>query len=190
MSEKRKPIPALLAYYDDQWGKPIHDDQKLFELLSLEIFHAGLNWTVLLEKEAELTKDFKQWDIQKVADLTDGELDQILADPKMIRNNEKVHATRNNAQAILNLEQSNGSFSNYLWSFVDNKPIINHYPNRTDVPRQTPLADRISGDMKQHGFFFVGDVVVETFLEDADLIQDDFADPSQDSDQDDNTNNK
>ncbi|ASN59150.1 DNA-3-methyladenine glycosylase I [Latilactobacillus curvatus] len=164
--------PELLAYYQTEWGKPEHDDQRLFELLCMELYQAGLSWRTVLNKRAAFRTAFKDYEIAKVAQMTPTEIEQLLTNPAIIRNRAKLNATVNNAQALLALQKSAGSFDQYLWGFVDGQPIVNRPRTWADVPAKSELSTQISKDLKRRGFQFVGPVIIYSFLQGAGVIDD------------------
>lgn len=164
--------PELLAYYQTEWGQPEHDDQRLFELLCMEMYQAGLNWRTVLKKRAAFRLAFKNYEIAKVAQMTPSEIEQLMTNPAIIRNRAKLNATVNNAQAVLALQESEGSFDQYLWGFVNGKPIVNRRRTWAEVPAKSELSTQISKDLKRRGFQFVGPVSIYSFLQGAGLIDD------------------
>ena len=161
----------LKKYHDQEWGVPCHDDQKLFELLSLEIMQAGLSWQTVLNKRQAFNAAFCHFDYQKVCSFQD-KLPELLANPAIIRNRRKLNAVINNAQIISKLAIKGISFNDYLWRFVDFKPIVHHYATHDEIPNTDDLAQTISKQMKKDGFQFTGPVVVYSFLQAAGLIND------------------
>ncbi|MGT2912044.1 DNA-3-methyladenine glycosylase I [Streptococcus cameli] len=164
--------PLYVAYHDEEWGKPVHQDQRLFELLCLETYQAGLSWEIVLNKREAFRQAFHQYDINRVAQMTDEELDRLLDNPAIIRHKAKLYATRKNAQAFLKLQDEYGSFDTYIWKFVENKTIENAVFTYHDLPSQTPLSQKISNDLKKRGFSFVGPVCIYSYLQAAGLIND------------------
>lgn len=158
-------------YLATEWGKPTHGDQALFELLSLEIFQAGLNWQLVLHKRAALRQAFANFDIFTVAHFTPRQINQLLSNPALIRNRRKIQAIVHNAQVILHLQQSQ-SFDNYIWHFVNYQPQTHYYHYRNQIPTQTPLSRTMTQDLKAQGFQFVGPVIIYSFLQAAGLIRD------------------
>ena len=140
--------PLYVAYHDQEWGIPLHDEQALFELLCLETYQAGLSWE------------------------TDAELEGILQNPAVVRNRRKIYATRANARAFLKIQAEFGSFDHYIWSFVDFTPIDNPVKDYKQMPSKTPLSEKLAKDMKRRGFEFVGPVCVYSFLQAAGLVND------------------
>ncbi|HZW51750.1 MAG TPA: DNA-3-methyladenine glycosylase I, partial [Rudaea sp.] len=156
---------AMRDYHDNEWGVPLHDDTRLFEFLVLEGAQAGLSWSTVLNKRAAYRRAFHGFDIDRVARMTDAALDKLLQNPALIRNRMKIHSARNNARAALRVIAEIGSLDAYFWSFVDGKPIRNRWRARGDVPARTELSDRLSKDMKQRGFGFVGSTIVYAHMQ-------------------------
>ncbi|HEL2179028.1 TPA: DNA-3-methyladenine glycosylase I [Streptococcus suis] len=162
--------PIYVDYHDQEWGKPLHDEQSLFELLCLESYQAGLSWEIVLNKRQAFRSAFFNYDIQKVAAMTDSELDGLLANPNIIRHKAKLYATRANAQAFIKVQEEFGSFDHYLWSWVNFTPIDNPVKSFREVPTKNDLSEDISKDLKKRGFKFVGPVCVYSYLQAAGLI--------------------
>ncbi|MHC9532747.1 DNA-3-methyladenine glycosylase I [Dellaglioa sp. BT-FLS60] len=160
------------TWYHEQWGTPTYDDTKLFQLLIIGIFQVGLNWKMIAGKKDVFAKYFYNYDISKVAATLPDEIEKMLMDTNMIRNERKIKATINDAQAILSIQKEYGSFSNYLWKFVDNKPLINDYTEHDEVPTSTELSKLIAVDMKKYGFTFVGPIVIYMFMKASGMIKD------------------
>lgn len=163
--------PELQIYHDQEWGKPQYDPQKLFELLCLETYQAGLSWQTVLKKRAAFREDFLQFDPQSVAKMTDADIERLMQDPRIIRNRLKLTDTVINARALIELEATEG-FETYLWSFVEGQPIVNQPLTASEVPAQSALSQRISKDLKKRGFKFVGPTIIYSFLQGAGLIND------------------
>ena len=164
--------PLYVAYHDEEWGQPLHDDRALFELLCLETYQSGLSWETVLNKRQGFREAFHGYQIQAVAEMTDGELEALLENPAIIRNRAKLFATRANAQAFLQVQKTFGSFDAYLWSFVDGETIMNDVPDYHLAPAKTALSEKLSQDLKKRGFKFTGPVAVLAFLQAAGLIDD------------------
>jgi len=164
--------PLYVAYHDEEWGIPLHKERELFELLCLETYQAGLSWEMILNKRKAFKEVFHNYDIVKVAAMSDDELEEILQNPAVVRNRLKIYATRNNAQAFISIQENEGSFDRYIWSFVEDVPITNQVLNYNEVPSKTPLSEKISKDLKKKGFKFVGPVAVYSFLQAAGLVND------------------
>ncbi|MFC3932598.1 DNA-3-methyladenine glycosylase I [Streptococcus dentapri] len=161
-----------VAYHDDEWGKPLHDEQALFELLCLETYQAGLSWETILNKRVAFKQAFYDYDYSKVAAMSDEELEAVLQNPAVVRNRGKIYATRTNAQAFLKVREEFGSFDSYLWSWVSFTPLDNSVKDYKQAPAKTELSERISKDLKKRGFKFVGPVCIYSFLQAAGLIND------------------
>ena len=164
--------PLYIAYHDEEWGQPLHDDQALFELLCMETYQAGLSWETVLNKRQAFREAFHGYQIQAVADMTDTELEALLDNPAIIRNRAKIFATRANAQSFLRLQEEYGSFDAYLWSFVEGETIVNDVPDYRQAPAKTPLSEKLAKDLKKRGFKFTGPVAVLSFLQAAGLVDD------------------
>ncbi|MCR5493856.1 MAG: DNA-3-methyladenine glycosylase I [Streptococcus sp.] len=168
----RENNPLYVVYHDTEWGKPLHDDQALFELLCLETYQAGLSWETILNKRAAFKQSFYDYDVTKVAQMTDEELEMLLQNPEIVRNRRKIFATRTNAKAFIKIQKEFGSFDEYLWRWVDYAPIINEVEDYANFPASTPLSENLSKDLKKRGFKFVGPICVYSFLQAAGLVND------------------
>ncbi|MCH9659612.1 MAG: DNA-3-methyladenine glycosylase I, partial [Bacteroidetes bacterium] len=157
--------PLYMAYHDEEWGVPVKDDASLFEFLILETFQAGLSWITVLRKRENFRKAFDQFDYKKIANYDQSKIDSLLQDAGIIRNKLKVNATITNAQAFMKIQDEFGSFSKYIWSFVDNKPLKNSFKSLKDVPANTGTSDVLSRDLKKRGFKFVGTTVVYAHMQ-------------------------
>lgn len=162
--------PLYIAYHDQEWGRPLHDEQALFELLCLESYQAGLSWEIVLNKRQAFRSAFFDYDIKKVATMTDSELDDLLANPNIIRHKAKLYATRANAQAFLRVQEEFGTFDTYLWEWVNFTTIDNPVKSFRELPTKNDLSERISKDLKKRGFKFVGPVCVYSYLQAAGLL--------------------
>ena len=160
------------AYHDDEWGVPIYDDDTLFEFLILETFQAGLSWITILRKRENFRKAFDNFDYKTIAKYDQIKIDELLQDAGIIRNKLKVNATITNAQAFMKIQNEFGSFSKYIWGFVDGKPIKNSFNDHSNLPANTPLSDTISKDLKKRGFKFVGSTVVYAFMQATGMVND------------------
>ncbi|MFP4457833.1 MAG: DNA-3-methyladenine glycosylase I [Clostridia bacterium] len=159
-------------YHDTEWGRPVHDDQKLFEFLVLEGAQAGLSWYTVLKRREGYRKAFHQFDPKKVATMTDQELEELRGDTGIIRNKLKIKSARKNAQVFLNIQEEFGSFDKYLWSYVDGKPIINHFHDYSEVPVNTDISDELSKDLKKRGMSFVGSTIMYAYMQAVGLVDD------------------
>ena len=164
--------PLYVAYHDEEWGQPLHDDRALFELLCLETYQSGLSWETVLNKRQAFREAFQGYQIQAVVEMTDGELEALLENPAIIRNRAKIFATRANAQAFLQVQVEFGTFDAYLWSFVGGNTIVNDVPDYRGSPAKTALSEKLSKDLKKRGFKFTGSVAVLSFLQAAGLVDD------------------
>jgi DNA-3-methyladenine glycosylase I len=159
-------------YHDEEWGRPVHDDRHLFEMLTLEGAQAGLSWSTILRKRAAYRKAFAKFDPAKVARFDAHRRAALLQDPGIVRNRLKVDSTVTNAQAFLAIQQEFGSFSRYLWDWVGGRPITNGWRTRSQVPASTDLSDRISRDLKKRGFRFVGSTIIYAYLQAVGVVND------------------
>jgi len=164
--------PQYVAYHDAEWGIPVHDDPVLFEFLLLEGAQAGLAWITVLRKRENYRRAFAEFDAQKVARFTNSRQQKLLRDPGIVRNRLKVAAAVSNARAFLKLQDEFGCFADYLWDWVDGKPIRNRFRVLEEIPAQTELSDRISKDLKRRGFGFVGSTIIYAYLQAVGVVND------------------
>ena len=164
--------PLLHDYHDREFGVPVYDVQKLFEMLSLEGAQAGLGWLTIIKKRDNYLRAFDDFDIAKVAQYDEHTIDKLLNDPGLIRNRLKIHSVVNNAKCIQRLQREVGSFSHYIWSFVDHQPIQNHFSQQEEVPAQTPISQQMSKRLKKQGFKFVGPVICYSFMQAIGMVND------------------
>ena len=164
--------PLYVKYHDEEWGVPVRDDPTLFEFIMLEGAQAGLAWITVLRKREGYRALFDNFDASKIARYTDKKLEKLLLDPQIIRNRLKVYGARKNARAFLQVQEQFGSFSDYLWGFVDHKPIQNNWKSLADCPATTPLSDVISKDMKKRGFTFVGSTIIYAHMQATGMVND------------------
>ena len=164
--------PLYVAYHDEEWGVPLHDDRQLFELLILEGAQAGLAWITILRKREGYRRAFDGFDPQVVAGYEDARLDELMADPGIVRNRIKIKAARTNARAFLNLQEEHGSFDRFLWSYVGGEPLRNRPSSGGEIPAETPLSQQISRDLRRAGMTFVGPTIVYAYLQSAGLVND------------------
>ena len=160
------------AYHDKEWGVPVRDDDTLFEFLILETFQAGLSWITVLKKRENFRKALDDFDYRKIAVYNQKKIDSLLQNEGIIRNKLKVKATITNAQAFINIQKEFGSFSKYIWDFVDGKPIKNAIKNYKEAPANTALSDTISKDLKKRGFKFVGSTVIYAHMQATGMVND------------------
>ncbi|MBN8643329.1 MAG: DNA-3-methyladenine glycosylase I [Flavobacteriales bacterium] len=163
-------------YHDTEWGKPVYDDQLLFEFLILETFQAGLSWYTILAKRNNFRAAFAQFDYKKVAQYNESKIQELMLDAGIIRNQLKIRAAVSNAIAFMEIQKEFGSFSNYIWKFTDGKPIDNQPKTLRDIPSSTPLSDAISKDLKKRGFKFVGTTVVYAHMQATGMVNDHVVD--------------
>ncbi|NHZ33836.1 DNA-3-methyladenine glycosylase I [Massilia rubra] len=161
-----------LDYHDHEWGVPCHDENTLFEMLNLEGAQAGLSWETILNKRASYRLAFDHWDAEKIARYDAAKVAELLANPGIVRNKLKVAAAITNAQAYLRLRAEGSSLDDYLWGFVDGQPIVNHYSGDERSPAKTELSDRLSKDLLQRGFKFVGSTIVYAYMQGIGMIDD------------------
>lgn len=160
------------AYHDEEWGVPLHDDGKLFELLNLEGAQAGLSWYTVLTKRENYAKAFDQWDPVKISRYTEKKVEKLLENPGIIRNRLKVNATVSNAKAFLAIQKEYGSFDAYIWQFVGHKPLVNHWEMLNQILPTTPESDAMSKDLKKKGFKFVGSTICYAFMQASGMVND------------------
>jgi DNA-3-methyladenine glycosylase I len=166
----------MIAYHDDEWGIPCHDDRELFEWLMLEGFQAGLSWSTILRKRENFFRAFDGWDAERIANYGPDDLARLLADPGIVRNRLKVEAAVKNARAYLAIRDERGSFDDYLWSFVDGAPLAKPVPaSLAEVPVSTPESDALSKDLKRRGFTFVGTTICYAYMQSVGLVNDHVA---------------
>lgn len=161
-----------VAYHDNEWGVPVHDDNTHFEFLILEGAQAGLSWSTILRKREGYRKAFAGFDPVKVARFTDDKLEKILLDPGIVRNRLKVYGARNNAKRFLDVQKEFGTFDAYIWGFVGNTPIVNSRASLREVPATTKESDALSKDLKKRGFTFVGSTVIYAHMQACGLVND------------------
>ena len=164
--------PLMLEYHDEQWGVPVHDDRVLFEMLILEGAQAGLSWMTVLRKRENYRRALFGFDPAKIARLTARDRARLLKDPGVVRNRAKIESTVKNARAFLEIQKEYGSFDAFLWAHVDGTPIQGKRRTRSDLPAKTPLAEKLSKELKTRGFGFVGPTIVYAFLQAVGVVND------------------
>ncbi len=164
--------PLYVQYHDEEWGVPVHDDRKHFEFLVLEGAQAGLSWITILKRREGYRRAFDDFDPVKVASYDDRKVEALLQDTGIIRNRQKVKSAINNARAFLAVQAEFGTFDQYIWSFVDDKPIINRFKTMADIPAETPLSLKLSKDLKQRGFSFVGPTIMYAHMQAIGMVND------------------
>jgi len=161
-----------VRYHDEEWGIPVHDDKKHFEFLVLESAQAGLSWLTILRKRENYRKAYDGFDVEKVARYDENKINELLQNSGIIRNRRKIEASINNARQFLKVQKEFGSFDNYIWSFVDYKPVVNCWENIHQLPARSELSDRVSKDLKSRGFKFLGSTIIYAHLQATGLIND------------------
>ena len=166
------PSDIEMNYHDTEWGVPVTKDKKWFEFLVLDSFQAGLSWKIILQKREGFRKAFYDFDVQKVAQMTDEDMARLREDSSIIRNRLKIKATVNNAQAFIRVQEEYASFNTYIWSFTNGKTIHNQYTDLSEIPASTPLSDKMSKDLKARGFKFVGNTICYAFMQASGIVND------------------
>lgn len=165
-----------IKYHDEEWGVPVFDDRKQFEFLVLESAQAGLSWITILRKREKYRKAYDDFDPVSVANYGEEKVQELMRNEGIVRNEKKIRASINNAKRFLEIQKEFGSFCNYIWGFVDHKPVINNWKSVSDLPTKTELAERISRDMKKRGFQFLGPVIIYSHLQATGLVNDHVVD--------------
>lgn len=168
--------PVYIAYHDTEWGVPVHDDRIQFEFLVLEGAQAGLSWSTILNKRDGYRKAFAGFDPAKVARFTRRRIETLLQNPAIVRNRLKVESAVSNAKAFLDVQEEFGSFSDYIWAFVEGRPLQPRRKRDTDIPASSPESDALSKDLKKRGFRFVGSTIVYAHMQATGLINDHVVD--------------
>lgn len=164
--------PLDIAYHDTEWGVPVHDDRTLFEFLILEGAQAGLSWNTILQKRQRYRQVFDNFDVSEVAAYDHEKVAILLSDAGIVRNRLKIKAAINNAQRFLDVQMEFGSFDAYLWRFVDGKPMINHWQDKSQVPAKTVISDALSKDLSKRGFKFVGSTICYAMMQAVGMVND------------------
>jgi DNA-3-methyladenine glycosylase I len=164
--------PLYIKYHDEEWGVPVHDDRKLFEMLILEGAQAGLSWITILRKRENYRDAFDNFDAEKIAKYNSKKVKQLLSNQGIVRNRLKIEAAIQNAKSFLEIKKKSGSFDNYIWQFVNYKPTVNKRRFLKDLPAKTPESDAMSKDLKQHGFKFVGSTICYAFMQAVGMVND------------------
>ena len=168
--------PFYVAYHDTEWGVPLHDERALYEFLVLEGAQAGLSWATILRKREGYRRAFDQFDAERIARYGEADTARLLADPGIVRNRLKVAAAIGNARATLSIREEFGGLDAYFWRFVDGRPVINAWTDLSQIPARTDLSDRISHDLKQRGFKFVGSTIVYAHMQATGMVNDHLVD--------------
>jgi len=164
--------PLMIAYHDTEWGVPVHDDQKLFEFMVLDTMQAGLSWRIVLQKRENFEQALDGFDLSKIAEYGDRDLERLVTNEGIIRNRQKLVATITNARAAITVQQEFGSLDTYLWQFVDGRPTLSGWTQTGQVPAKSPVAEVMSKDLKKRGFKFVGPTICYAFMQAAGLVND------------------
>lgn len=166
----------MIKYHDNEWGDPLHDDEKLFEFIVLDTFQAGLSWKTILTKRENFRKAFDNFDVKKIACYNQRKIEKLLADVGIIRNKLKVTATVANAKSFLKTQKEFGSFAQYIWQFVNNKTKVNNWKHLGEIPVRTKESDTMSKDLRKRGFKFVGSTICYAFMQAVGLVNDHLVD--------------
>ncbi|MFD1314540.1 DNA-3-methyladenine glycosylase I [Namhaeicola litoreus] len=164
--------PLYVNYHDTEWGVPVYDDQRIFEYLILETFQAGLSWITVLRKRENFRKAFDNFDFVKISSYDEKKLESLIDDAGIIRNRLKIKAAISNAQKFIEVQKEFGSFSKYIWAFVNHQPIVNHWKDMSDLPATSEISDRLSKDLKKRGFKFVGSTVMYAHMQATGMVND------------------
>lgn len=164
--------PLYIDYHDHEWGVPVYDDRLLFEFLNLEGAQAGLSWYTILKKRENYKEAFDDFDAKKIAIYDDRKMEELLHNEGIVRNKRKIDAVVTNAKAFLKVVEEFGSFSTYIWSFVDGKPIQHHFKDLSEVPATTEISEQLSKDLKKRGFKFVGPTICYAFMQAVGMVND------------------
>ncbi|MGL5440201.1 MAG: DNA-3-methyladenine glycosylase I [Filifactoraceae bacterium] len=168
--------PIYIDYHDNEWGRPVHEDRKLFEFLVLEGMQAGLSWITILKKREAFRMAFDNFDPEKVALYNESKIEKLMNNKAIVRNSLKIRSAINNAKLFLEVQKNYGSFDNFIWSYVNYASIVGNFKNIEDVPTSTPLSDKISKDLKKMGFKFVGSTIVYSFMQAIGMVNDHVSD--------------
>ena len=168
--------PLYVAYHDNEWGAPVHDERELFEMLILEGAQAGLSWSTILNKRENYRQVFDDFNPSIVAGYDDAKVSALLADPGIVRNRLKVESAIRNAKAFLEVQEEFGSFNTFIWGFVNGEPIINSWKVMSEIPAKTPESEAMSKELKQRGFNFVGPTICYAFMQSIGMVNDHVVD--------------
>ncbi|WP_449443307.1 DNA-3-methyladenine glycosylase I [Ureibacillus acetophenoni] len=164
--------PLYIEYHDKEWGVPVFDDRQLFEMICLEGAQAGLSWWTILQKRENYRQAFDNFEAEKIVQYSDEKIQELLQNPGIVRNRLKVQSVISNAKAFLKIQDEYGSFSNYIWKFVDHKPIVNEWKTIKEVPATTEISDKMSKQLKKDGFKFVGSTICYSFMQAVGMVND------------------
>lgn len=168
--------PIYERYHDEEWGVPVHDDNKHFEFIVLESAQAGLSWLTVLKKREGYRFQYEDFDFNKVANFNEDKIENMLLDKNIIRNRRKIEASINNAKVFIKIREEFGSFDNYIWSYVNGEPIINSWKTLEELPARTELSDTVSSDLKRRGFKFFGTTIAYAHMQATGIINDHLVD--------------
>lgn len=166
--------PIYIDYHDNEWGKPVYDDIKLFEMLTLEGMQAGLSWITVLKKREEFRKAFDNFNPYKIYLYDDTKINELMNNKNIIRNRLKINSVVNNAKLFITIQNKYGSFSEFIWSYINHKPIINNITNINNLPITSEISDKISRDLKKLGFKFVGSTIIYSYMQAIGMVNDHF----------------
>jgi len=170
-------VSQLLSdYHDKEWGVPVHDDSRLFEILCLEVSQAGLSWELILKKREGYRNQFHQFNPNLVVRMTDGELEQILSSDSIVRHRRKIFSIRSNAKTFLEIQEQFQTFDAYVWRYVDNHPILNRWKHKEHVPCSSKISEQLAKDLKKRGMVFIGSTIIYSFMQAAGLVNDHLID--------------
>jgi len=164
----------MLAYHNEEWGVPLHDDRKLFEFLVLDAFQAGLSWKIVLYKRENFRRAFDNFDVQKIAQYDEERIQLLMQDASIVRNQSKIRATGVNAKAFMDIQAEYGTFDKYIWQFTGGMPIVNHPTGNGGIPAKSAESDAMSKDLLSRGFKFVGSTICYAFMQAAGMVNDHF----------------
>jgi len=164
--------PLMIAYHDNEWGVPLHDDRKLFEFMVLDCFQAGLSWRTVLHKRENFRKAFDNFDYRKIAKYDQQKIDSLLQDTGIIRNKAKINGTIQNAKCFLEVQKEFGSFDHYIWSFTNRKIIVNKWKSLSELPARSEISDLMSKDLVKRGFKFAGSTICYAFMQAIGMVND------------------
>ena len=168
--------PLYIEYHDKEWGRPLYDDHALFEMLCLEGAQAGLSWWTILQRRDNYRKAFDAFDPQKISAYNEGKMKQLMNNDQLIRNKLKIKSVKSNAEAYMKIVEKTGSFSDYIWQFVNHKPIINKRMSQEDVPASTDLSHEMAKQLKKDGFKFVGPTICYAYMQAVGMVNDHLVD--------------
>ena len=162
----------MIKYHDKEWGTPVHDDRKWFEYITLDTFQAGLSWSIVLKKRENFRKAFNDFEPKIIANYNDHKYNDLIQDKGIIRNRAKIKATINNAKIFLEIKKEFGNFDKYIWQLFNNTPIVNSWTTTAEIPASTPESDKLSKELKNRGFKFVGTTICYAFMQGAGIVND------------------